>query len=75
MTHNINYTSEINNWDSNTLRPPRYRVKDIVKDLSWHINNYKKNKLSFHLSISFLFLRIIQIIAYKKGWKKGELKI
>lgn len=74
MTHNIAYQSASvdNQWNNNTLRPAPLNPKHIIKDLIWHWKIYKKANLKLFEIAYFIFLRLSQIIAYKKGWSDGE---
>ena len=69
--------SEVNSrsWTYDTLKPPKLTVKNIYKDLKWHIRLYKNSELSFRTICIFIFLRMTQRIFYNLGWKNGGKKI
>ena len=58
-------------WTYNILKPPKITVKNVYKDIKYHIKLYKGEKLSFRTILGFIFLRLSQRLFYTLGWKKG----
>ena len=59
-----------NLWDG--MKPPKLSIYTLYADLKWHKKLYKINRLNLKTRIIFYFLRILQMISYSHGWKKGE---
>ena len=57
-------------WDG--MKPPQLTLYTLWADLNWHNQLYKINQLNLKNRLGFLILRIIQMVAYFQGWKKGD---
>lgn len=58
-----------NHWEG--MQPPRLSILIIIADLRWHNALYQANKLPIRTILFFNVCRIIQLVAYYYGWKKG----
>jgi hypothetical protein len=74
MTHRILRASSLegDSWNENTLSPVRFIPRVLLEDLLWHLRTYKKAKLKFGELAIFIFLRLTQIVAYTRGWRKAQ---
>lgn len=50
------------------LRPPRLTIANLALDLVKHIHVYRRNHLSTLTAAAFLLLRVLQHVAYDRGW-------
>lgn len=55
------------------LRPPALTIGNLARDLGRHIGVYRRNRLGVWTAIAFLALRVVQHVAYDRGWKHGLL--
>ncbi len=53
------------------LRPPELTIANLAKDLARHIGVYRDNRLNMRTAVAFLVLRVLQHMAYDRGWNRG----
>ena len=53
------------------LRPPDLTIVNIGSDLVRHVRVYRDNRLGTFTLMAFLALRVIQHVAYHRGWRAG----
>ena len=61
-------------WSYDTLKPPKLNLRNMARDLKWHLWLYKKASLPYKIVVMFVVLRILQRVAYNIGWRKGGIK-
>ena len=54
------------------MQPPKLTWRSVITDLRWHNRLYIINRLRFGIRCQFLILRILQLVAYYFGWKRGQ---
>lgn len=57
-------------WDG--MKPPKLSLYTLYADFKWHRKLYKINNLNKKTKIAFYLLRVLQMVSYSKGWRKGE---
>lgn len=50
------------------LDPPSHSPRAIWRDLRWHDRIYRMEGLNRRTRLGFLFLRVVQRLAYNRGW-------
>lgn len=50
------------------LRPPKLTLANLSRDFIRHLHVYRQNGLSTWTAFAFLFLRLMQHVAYDRGW-------
>ena len=53
------------------LDPPSASLRAILGDLRWHARIYAMEGLDRRTQLAFLGLRIVQRIAYNRGWNRA----
>lgn len=61
---------EPGSWEG--MKPPPFNPISIFEDLRWHFALYRNDQLPIRKIIGFLFLRVVQLYEYKKGWREGD---
>lgn len=54
------------------LTPPAATPGMILRDLRWHGRIYQEDGLPRRDRVTFLFLRVLQRVAYSVGWWAGR---
>lgn len=53
------------------LEPPRATPLTLWRDLLWHWRVYRMDGLPLTTRLAFLVLRVVQRLAYNRGWRRG----
>lgn len=53
------------------LRPPRITLRGVVKDAAREWRKLRSDGFPRRRALAFVALRIVQGLAYAKGWKEG----
>lgn len=53
------------------MEPPRATPLTLWRDLLWHWRVYRMDGLPLTTRLAFLVLRVVQRLAYNRGWRRG----
>lgn len=62
---------ELSRSSRDGLRPPALTPMAVYADLRWQLALYRTDKLPIVTTVVFLVLRVLHLIQYHRGWKKG----
>lgn len=53
------------------MKPPALTPMAILADLRWQFALYRTDRLPVRTTLAFLALRVLHLIQYQRGWKRG----
>ena len=59
-------------WGQDTMNPPPLTPSELLNALMDEIRLCISERISICTTLAFLFLILVQRIAYSKGWKEGQ---
>lgn len=57
-------------WDG--MKPPPLTLSTVIADLRWQYALYRTDQLPRKQIAGFLFLRVIHLVQYHRGWNRGS---
>lgn len=56
-------------WDG--MKPPSLTPATVLADMRWQLTLYRIDKLPLTTIVAFLFLRVVHLVQYHRGWTRG----